>query len=106
VQDLPLLSPNSLQTRCHPVGSVSLVGSVQRCSGPSHALEGGTKEKYENAQTVLIACAAGRRDFGRVLNDVHKITRRKSLDQANLKDVSVSQDRDKGVETSDSDLSS
>ncbi|MBK5295295.1 MAG: hypothetical protein JJE04_26910 [Acidobacteriia bacterium] len=44
-----------------------------------------SKEKYENAQTVL------------VLGGGDSI--RSSLDQAGFKDVSVKQDRDKGVVT-------
>ena len=63
------------------------------------------KEKYENTQAVrklahparnriLVGCSGTARQSPDVSDSI-----RKSLDQAGLKDVSVSQDRDKGVVT-------
>ena len=74
--------------------------------GPRLALtEVGSEEKYENIQTVLVLAGGGcHRDSGRVLNEVHEAADvsggiRTSLDQAGLKDVSVTEDHDKGVVT-------
>ena len=64
-------------------------------------------ENYENAQTVVnFLCGAGLGTFVGCSTTSTKSpdvsdSIRKSLDQANVKDVSVSQDRDKGVVTLD-----